>query len=47
MNEQSAPPFASRGLGRSILAVLAGIVVGTVFSLGTDLSLHAIGWPLR
>ncbi|HXX46434.1 MAG TPA: hypothetical protein VEJ38_17060 [Candidatus Acidoferrales bacterium] len=30
-------------IGRSILAVLAGIVVGAVLSLGTDFALHAIG----
>jgi hypothetical protein len=43
MNKQSAPQVASRRLGRSIFALLAGIVVGIALSLGTDLSLHAIG----
>jgi len=38
------PPV--RRLGRSFLAVLAGIVLGIVLSLGTDLLLHAVGlWP--
>jgi drug/metabolite transporter (DMT)-like permease len=32
-----------RHLGRSILAVLAGIVVGVILSLGTDEVLHAVG----
>lgn len=42
MNAQSAPPVQTR-IGRSILAVLAGIVVGIVLSTGTDFALHAIG----
>jgi hypothetical protein len=32
-----------RRIGRSIGAVLAGIVVGVVLSLGTDIVLHVIG----
>jgi hypothetical protein len=32
-----------RHIGRSILAVLAGIVVGVILSLSTDVLLHAIG----
>jgi len=43
MNTQSAPQVSSRRIGRSILAVLAGIVVGIVLSTGTDFGLHAIG----
>lgn len=43
MNALSTPPVPARSIGRSILAVLAGIVVGIVFSTGTDLGLHAIG----
>jgi len=44
MNTQSTPGVASRRIGRSILAVLAGIVVGILFSTGTDFGLHAIGF---
>jgi len=55
MNAQSAPQVAPRRIGRSILAVLAGIVVGVVLSTATDFGLHAIGlapsikdgWPNR
>jgi hypothetical protein len=43
MNAESAPQVAPRRIGRSILAVLAGIVVGIVLSTGTDFGLHAIG----
>ena len=32
-----------RNIGRSILAVLAGMVVGIVLTLGTDIALHAAG----
>ena len=32
-----------RRVGRSIVAVLAGIVVGAVLSIGTDVVLHAAG----
>jgi hypothetical protein len=35
-----------RSIGRSVLALLAGFVVGVVLSVGTDLGLHAVGlWP--
>jgi len=34
---------ATRQIGRSILAIVAGIAVTIVLSLGTDLGLHAIG----
>lgn len=44
MNAQSPPQVPSRRIGRSILAVLAGIVVGILFSTGTDFGLHAIGF---
>ena len=43
MNVQSNSQVPSRHIGRSILAVLAGIAVGIVLSTGTDLGLHAIG----
>ena len=39
MNETSQP----RRIGRSIGAILAGLVVGAVFSLGTDLVMYAAG----
>jgi hypothetical protein len=42
MNTHSASQVASR-VGRSILALLAGIAVGIVLSTGTDVGLHAIG----
>ena len=55
MNTQTTPQVAPRRIGRSIVAVLAGIVVGVVLSTGTDFGLHAIGvapsikdgWPNR
>ena len=43
MNTQTAPQVPSRRIGRSILAVLAGIVIGIVLSTGTDFGLHAVG----
>ena len=43
MNTQSDPRRHPRRLGRSILALLAGIVVGIVLSVGTDWVLHLIG----
>jgi hypothetical protein len=43
MNTQSNPQVPPRRLGRSILALLAGIVLGIVLSVGTDLGLHAVG----
>lgn len=45
MNVQSAaaPDTSSRRVGRSILALLAGIVLGVVLSTGTDFTLHAMG----
>jgi hypothetical protein len=43
MNTQSDPRRHPRRLGRSILALLAGIVVGIVLSVGTDWGLHFIG----
>jgi len=43
MNAQSDPRVQPRRLGRSILAVLAGIALGIVLSVGTDWGLHAIG----
>ena len=39
-SEKNAP---SRRIGRSILALLAGMVTAIVLSLGTDLGLHAVG----
>lgn len=43
MNTHSESGVRPRQLGRSILALLAGIVLGIILSLGTDLGLHAIG----
>ena len=43
MNTQLDPRVQPRRLGRSILAVLAGIAVGIVLSVGTDWGLHLIG----
>ena len=43
MNTQSTPQISSRRIGRSILAVLTGIIVGIILSTGTDFGLHAIG----
>ena len=43
MNMTSGSLVPSRRLGRSILALLAGIVVGIVLSTGTDFGLYAIG----
>jgi len=39
MSETQSP----RRIGRSIGAILAGVVVGIVLSLGTDIVLHVIG----
>lgn len=39
-------PQPPRQLGRSFLALLTGILVGIVLSLGTDVLLHVLGlWP--
>jgi len=43
MNTQSVSQVSSRSVGRSILALLAGIVVGIVLSSGTDSALQAMG----
>src|SRR5438270_8900838 len=43
MNTQAKSHIPPRRLGRSIVALLAGIVAGIVLSVGTDLALHAIG----
>jgi hypothetical protein len=43
MNAQPKSQIPSRRVGRSILALLAGIVVGIFLSVGTDHGLHAIG----
>ena len=51
MNTQSDPRVQPRRLGRSILAVLAGIAVGILLSVGTDWVLRVTGlappqpWP--
>ena len=42
MNTPSDSQGGSRKLGRSILALLAGIVVGIVLSVGTDWCLRAV-----
>jgi len=55
MSTQSVPQVVPRRIGRSALALLAGIAVGIVLSTGTDFGLHAIGlapsikdgWPNR
>jgi len=39
MNDANPP----RRLGRSLLALLAGMLVGIVLSIGTDVVLHVIG----
>ena len=44
MNAPPTPQVPSRRIGRSILAVLAGILVGILFSTGTDFAFHAIGF---
>jgi len=43
MNTQNENQVSQRRLGRSILALLAGIIAGIVLSVGTDFGLHAIG----
>ena len=43
MSTQSVPQVVPRRIGRSALALLAGIAVGIVLSTGTDFGLHAIG----
>ena len=43
MNTQLSAQAPPRRIGRSILAVLAGIAVGIVLSTGTDFGLHVIG----
>jgi len=43
MNTQTKSQMPPRRLGRSILALIAGIVVGIVLSVGTDWGLHLIG----
>ena len=40
---QESAGKGERRLGRSLLALFAGFVVGFVLSLGTDMGLHAIG----
>jgi hypothetical protein len=44
MKAQSIPQVPSRRIGRSMLAVLAGIVVGILLSTAADFGLHAIGF---
>lgn len=43
MNAPSASSASTRRIGRSILAVLTGVVIGIVLSTATDFALHAIG----
>lgn len=43
MNARLDPPIRPRRLGRSILALLAGITLGIVLSIGTDWGLGAFG----
>lgn len=44
MNAPADAPVHSRRMGRSILAVLAGIVLGILLSVGTDLVLRVAGF---
>jgi hypothetical protein len=44
MNSSAAEkPVPSPQIGRSILALLAGMLTAIILSLGTDLGLHAVG----
>ena len=43
MSAQSDSEVRPRSLGRSVVALFAGFVVGIVLSLGTDFGLHAVG----
>lgn len=43
MNAPSTMVVPSRRIGRSILAILTGILVGIVLSVATDSGLHAVG----
>jgi hypothetical protein len=43
MNTQSDPRIRPRRIGRSLLALLAGIAVGIILSLGTDWGLRESG----
>ncbi len=43
MNRRTPSQNPPRHIGRSIVALLTGIVVGIVLSVGTDLGLHRIG----
>ena len=43
MNTQNKSQIPARHLGQSILALLLGIMVGILLSIGTDLGLHRIG----
>jgi hypothetical protein len=43
MNTQSDSQVPPPRLGRSVMALLAGIAVGILLSVGTDFGLHAIG----
>src|SRR5215467_11585146 len=43
MSAQTKSGIPPRRIGRSILALLVGIVVGVLLSVGTDLGLHAVG----
>ena len=43
MNAQSDSQIRPRRLGRSIVALFAGFVVGVVLSVGTDIGLHKLG----
>jgi hypothetical protein len=43
MTIETKSQIPPRRLGRSVLALLAGIIVGIALSVGTDLGLHAIG----
>jgi len=43
MNSSTAEKSSNRHIGRSILALLAGMLTAIILSIGTDLGLHAVG----
>ena len=43
MNSSTAEQTAPRHIGRSILALVAGMLTAIILSIGTDLSLHVAG----
>jgi hypothetical protein len=43
MNSSTSEKNSTRSIGRSILALVVGMLTAIVLSLGTDLGLHAVG----